>query len=153
MTRLDRDRGLERLVELSRDALPGEMSPREQAGLARLEAAVFPLRASNAGWKWGLAALAADPVATQVEGDAVEPGREFRLPLEATKRAERAKEGLLTHVARVFFPANHPVGEGVDRPLPTQHELVETVQISANGAGDQFLVCRRHPEGAHFLLN
>ena len=41
------------------------------------------------------AALAPDPVAAEVQRDAIEPGREFRLPLEPLERAERAEEGLL----------------------------------------------------------
>lgn len=41
MTVLDRDEGLERLVALSREALPGEGSAREEVGLARLQRRVI----------------------------------------------------------------------------------------------------------------
>ena len=75
--------------------------------------------------------LAADPVAAQVQRDAVEPGRELRLALEPAERAERAEKGFLGDVAGVLFAADHPVRERVNRPLPAQHELVEAVEIAA----------------------
>ena len=75
--------------------------------------------------------LAPDPVAAQIQRDAVEPGRELRLAFEPAERAERAEEGFLGDVARVFFAADDPVRERVNGPLPAQHELVEAVEIAA----------------------
>src|SRR5436190_18821841 len=42
--------------------------------------------------------LAPDPVPAQVQRDAIEPGRELRLPLESTERAEGAEERFLADV-------------------------------------------------------
>ena len=41
-------------------------------------------------------------------------------------------------------PGRDAVGQGVDRPLPAQHELVEAVEIAPYREGDQLFVCRRH---------
>ena len=87
------------------------------------------------------AALAPNPVATEIQRDAVEPGREFRLALEALEGAEGPEKGLLRDVARVFLPAEDAVGQGIDRPLPAQHELVEAVEIAPYREGDQLFVC------------
>ena len=75
--------------------------------------------------------FAADPVAAQIQRDAVEPRRELRLAFEPAEGAERSEKGFLGDVARVFFAADDPVRERVNGPLPAQHELVETVEIAA----------------------
>jgi hypothetical protein len=70
---------LERLTELVREALPGDVLPadarpgeamaREQAGLARLQSRVFPFqRSGSARWGWTLGALAAGAAALLVAG-------------------------------------------------------------------------------------
>jgi phosphoglycolate phosphatase-like HAD superfamily hydrolase len=100
-----------------------------------------------------LAALAPNPVAAQVQRDAIQPGREFRLALEAAQSAERAEERFLADVARVFLAPDGAIREGIDRPFPAQDELVEAIQVAGPGLGDQFFVCRRHRNGAHVLLD
>ena len=55
MTVLERDRGLERLVELAREALPTEMSAREEAGLVRLQRRVILGMRERHPRRWGWA--------------------------------------------------------------------------------------------------
>ena len=106
----------------------------------------------SGAWDDGRAALAPDPVAAEVQRDPVQPGRELRLSLEPAERPERAQKRLLRHVARVFLAADDAVRQGIDRPLPAQHELVEAVEIAPHRAGDQLFVCRRHPDGRSVTL-
>src|SRR3954462_5541374 len=80
----------------------------------------------------GRAALAADPGATEVQGNPVDPGRELRLAAEVLDAAERPQEGLLDDVPGLFFAADDAVREGIDRPLPAQDELVEAVYVAVN---------------------
>ena len=49
--------------------------------------------------------LPADPVATEIQRDPVEPGRKLRLSLEAGQRPIRAQERVLADVARILFPS------------------------------------------------
>jgi ferric-dicitrate binding protein FerR (iron transport regulator) len=62
----DRNRGLERLVELSREALGEELSSSEQAGLARLERSLAPRVPRGFGWRWPLLACATAAAAVAV---------------------------------------------------------------------------------------
>ena len=64
-------------------------------------------------------ALFPHPVAAQIQRDAVEPGRKFRVPLEAGQRAERAEKRLLGDVARVFLASERAIRKGEDRAAPT----------------------------------
>ena len=98
----------------------------------------------------GRAALAPNPVAAQVQRDAIEPGGEFRLALEAAERAERTQERLLGDVASIFLAADDAVRQGIDRPLPAQDELVEAVQVAPSRAGDQLFVGRGHQRRFHW---
>jgi hypothetical protein len=86
-------------------------------------------------------ALTPHPVAAEVQRDAIKPGGEFRLAFEPLEGTERAQERLLRHVARVFFPADDAVRQGIDRALPAHHQLVEAVEIAPHRAGDQLFVC------------
>jgi TolA-binding protein len=63
------------LVELAREGLPGELTPREQAGLARLEGRVFlaPPAGAVKRWSWALGALAAGAAATYLATSAMRP--------------------------------------------------------------------------------
>ena len=88
----------------------------------------------------GRAALAPNPVAAEIQRNAIEPGRELRLALEAAQGAERTQKRLLRDIASFFLPPDHPVRQGINRPLPAQHQLVEAVQIAASRAGDQLFV-------------
>ena len=88
----------------------------------------------------GRAALAPNPVAAKIQRDAIQPGGEFRLALEAAQGTERTEKCLLRDIASLFLPPDHPVGQGIDRPLPAQHQLVEAVQVAAARAGDQLFV-------------
>ena len=89
-------------------------------------------------------ALPPDPVAAQVERNSIKPGRELRLPLEAWQRPERPEKRLLTDVACVLLAADDPVRQGVNRPFPSQDELIETVHVAAPRAGDELLIGPRH---------
>ena len=96
---------------------------------------------------WG-AALFPQPVAAQVERDAVQPGRELGLAAETADRAERPEEGFLRDIACIFVPPQRPVRQGVDRALPALDELVEAIGIAIDRPGDEVLV-RGH--GRHML--
>ena len=60
-------------------------------------------------------------------------------PSKPGQRAERAEKRLLAHVARVLFAADGAVREGIDRPLPSQDELVEAVDVAPRSSGRRAL--------------
>src|SRR5262245_16207301 len=66
----------------------------------------------------GRTALTPDPIAAQVQCDAVKPGRELGLTAEALESPERPKEGFLDDVTGFFFATQRPEGERVDWPFP-----------------------------------
>ena len=88
----------------------------------------------------GRAALTPDPIAAQVQCDAVKPGRELGLTAEAFETPKRPEEGLLNNVTGFFFPAQCAEGERVDWPLPAGNQLVETVQIPHLGQGYELFI-------------
>ena len=85
--------------------------------------------------------LTTNPVAAQVEGDAIEPGRELRLALEPGERAKGAEKGFLADIPRVLVAPDDPVGQGINRPFPAEDELVEAVSIARDRAGHELFVC------------
>ncbi len=98
------------------------------------------------------ASLAPKPVPTQVQRDAVQPGRELRLSFEPRQCAERAQERLLTDVACIFLASDRAVGQRVHRPFPAPDQLVEALDIPVHRSLDELFVGPRHsrPEGAPF---
>jgi hypothetical protein len=90
------------------------------------------------------ALLAPDPVAAEVERDAVEPRRELRLALEAGQRPESTQEGFLDDVPGVLVPADDPVGQGINRPFPSKDELIEAIRIARDRPGHELFVRPRH---------
>src|SRR5262249_1955742 len=90
------------------------------------------------------AALAANPVAAQVQRDPIEPRRKLRLPLEAGEGAECTEERLLADVARILLAADDAVRQGVNRAFPSEDELVEAFGITAHRSGDELVVGKRH---------
>src|SRR6185436_12360154 len=88
--------------------------------------------------------LTANPVAAQIQRNAIQPRRELCLPLEAWQRAECAEEGLLTHVPRVLLAADDAIRQGVNRPFPSEDELIEALGVPAHRAGDELVVGQRH---------
>ena len=90
------------------------------------------------------AALAAHPVATEVQRNAIEPRRELRLALEALDAPKCAKKSLLTDISSLLLATQGAIGECIDGPFPSEDELIEALQIAADGAGDQLLVGARH---------
>ena len=51
---------------------------------------------------------------------------------------------ILDDVSRLFFPPDYAVRQGVDRPLPAHHELVEALDVTPDREGDEFFVGPRH---------
>jgi hypothetical protein len=93
-------------------------------------------------------ALPPNPVTAQVQRDTVQPRRELRLPLESRERAERAQKRLLDDVARIFFAADRPVREGINRPFPAEDQLVEAVSVAINGPSNELFVGPSCPDQA-----
>src|SRR5207247_5766243 len=83
-------------------------------------------------------------IETQVDDDAVEPGRELRAAVEAPRRLEDPDEGLLRQVARVFgVPHDRPC-EPVRAPLVARDEGVKCRLVALGRAPAQHLVRELH---------
>ncbi|MNC85310.1 hypothetical protein D3C83_09010 [compost metagenome] len=87
--------------------------------------------------------LPPDPVAAQIQRDPVQPGRELRFALEAGQRPVGPQECFLADVAGVLLASDDAVREGIDRPFPSQDELVEAVDITPSRAMNELLVRAR----------
>src|SRR5205809_1519153 len=83
-------------------------------------------------------------IETQVDDDAVEPGRELRAAVEAPRRLEDPDEGLLRQVARVFgVPHDRPC-EPVRAPLVARDEGVKCRLVALGRAPAEHLVRELH---------
>ena len=69
--------------------------------------------------------LGADAVQTDVDADAIEPGRQRRLTAKAAQAAIGAQEDILRQVARVLVVADETIAELVDRAAMTFDDQVE----------------------------
>ena len=85
------------------------------------------------------AALARDAL---VDGDAVQPRRDFRLAAKIAEVAEGGDERLLRSVARLVFAAEDAVGERVDAPLPATHDHAERIRIAGKRTLHDLFVAR-----------
>ena len=55
-----------------------------------------------------------------------------------------AEERLLDDVTGLLFAPDDAVREGIDRPLPSQDELIEALRVAAHRQRDEFFVGSRH---------
>ena len=55
-----------------------------------------------------------------------------------------AEERLLTYVPRILLTTDDAIGQGINRPFPSEDELIETLGIAANRFGDELVVGQRH---------
>ena len=89
-------------------------------------------------------ALPTCPIAAQIQRDAIQPGRELGLASELRQSAKGPEKRLLADVARILFPTDRAVSQGINRPLPSKDELIEAVLVATHRAGDKLFVGRRH---------
>src|SRR5207253_1771251 len=83
-------------------------------------------------------------VHAQVVGDAVHPGVEGRLPLEAVEALVGLRERLLHDVERVFPAAQHAERQRGDLALVALDQLAESVAVARTRALDELPVARSH---------
>src|SRR5207247_10020013 len=83
-------------------------------------------------------------VHAQVVGDAVHPGVEGRLPLEAVEALVGLRERLLHDVERVFPAAQHAERQRGDLALVALDQLAEGVVVTRPRALDELPVARSH---------
>src|SRR5881396_3752005 len=83
-------------------------------------------------------------IETQVDDDAVEPGRELRAAVEAPRRLEDPDEGLLRQVARVLGVSHDGPCEPVRASLVARDEGVKRRLVALGRAPAQHLVRELH---------
>jgi hypothetical protein len=69
-------------------------------------------------------------VATEVEGDLIQPRGELGLPPEVAEAPEGLEKRLLTEVTGLVVRAQYPVDGPLDLPLPAVNECVERGDIA-----------------------
>src|SRR5207249_4946622 len=89
-------------------------------------------------------ALAALLVDAEVEGNAVEPGIEAGVALEAVEVLVSPREGLLHDIEGVFPVPEHAYRERGHPALVPLDQLAERVPITLTGAQDELPIARRH---------
>ena len=65
-----------------------------------------------------------------VDGNPMQPGRNFRLAAKSTQVPKRGQKRLLRRVARVLLAPQNAVRKREDTPLPAPHNLAESVRFA-----------------------
>src|SRR5262249_2847988 len=76
----------------------------------------------------------------RVAGDAIEPGREGRIALEALEPPIRRKEGVLRAVGCVLLVAQDSVGQSIDAVTVATDELVEGAGVAGLSEAHELVI-------------
>src|SRR5262245_18447086 len=79
-----------------------------------------------------------------VQGDPVEPGREFRVTAELPQVPKRRQKSLLANIARVLVASEHAQRQPVNRSLPPSHQQAKRVGLTGECPLDDLIVAEFH---------